>query len=241
MISITHNSKPVVFVADVHLSPSRPDITQAFHDFLDNLEAIDALYIMGDLFEVWLGRDLVGSLSPTLDKLQATSQRFPIYFCCGNRDFLLNEQEAQKLGFHWLPDHQVIDLFGQPTLVLHGDTLCTDDVRYQKYRRLIHIKWLQKLFLRTPHAFRHWVHKKIAHQSQADKKVKAEAIMDVNAQAVQALCEQHQVQGLIHGHTHRPNLHQTPFPRFVVGDWYQQSSVLTIDRQGHQLNQRPLK
>lgn len=240
MISITHNSKPVVFVADVHLSPSRPDITQAFHDFLDNLKGIDALYIMGDLFEVWLGRDLVGSLSATLDKLQATSQRFPIYFCCGNRDFLLNEQEAQSLGLHWLPDHQVINLFGQRTLVLHGDTLCTDDVRYQKYRRFIHIKWLQKLFLKTPHTLRHWVHRKIVSQSHIDKQDKTEAIMDVNAQAVANLCTKHQAQGLIHGHTHRPALHQTPYPRFVVGDWYQQSSVLTIDVHGHQLQHHPL-
>lgn len=239
---ITHQSKPVVFIADIHLSDARPDITAAFHQFLDQLQDIDALYIMGDLFEVWLGEDILPQMmQETVQQLRQASQRFPIYFCCGNRDFLLHSCSAANMGMVSLPDIQPINLFGTPTLIMHGDTLCTDDQAYQRYRKLVHQPWLQKLFLQLPQSVRFKVYRHIDQKSKQGKEHKTIEIMDATPRAIQYTLKQYQAKRIIHGHTHRPHLHEySEYQRWVVGDWYQQSSVLIVHQNGHELQQAPL-
>tara|TARA_B100001094_G_C18195774_1_gene810794 strand:+ start:12909 stop:13637 length:729 start_codon:yes stop_codon:yes gene_type:complete len=238
---ITHQSKPVVFIADIHLSDTRPDITQAFHQFLNQIQDIDALYIMGDLFEVWLGEDVLPPrMQETLEQLRQASQRFPIYFTCGNRDFLLHAQSATNIGMISLPDIQKINLFGTPTLIMHGDTLCTEDKAYQKYRACVHQNWLQKLFLRLPKWIRLKVYRHIYQKSKQGKQGKTIDIMDASPQAVEQALRQHQAERIIHGHTHRPKLHEdAKYQRWVVGDWYQQSSVLIVHPDGYELKHTP--
>ena len=239
---ITHQSKPVVFIADIHLSDTRPDITAAFHQFLSQLKDIDALYIMGDLFEVWLGEDILPQImQETVQRLRQASQYFPIYFCCGNRDFLFHSHNAANMGMTYLPDIQTINLFGTPTLIMHGDLLCTEDQAYQRYRKLAQTPWIQQLFLKLPQSARLKIYRYIDQKSKQDKQHKTTEIMDATPKTVQHILKQYQAKRIIHGHTHRPQLHEhSDYQRWVVGDWYQQSSVLIVHPDGHELQQASL-
>jgi len=227
-----------LFISDLHLDETRPQIVELFTRFLTReARGADALYILGDLFESWIGDDDDGALPERVAQALRTlrDSGVPIYFMHGNRDFLLDADYAERAGLTLLADPNVVDLHGERTLLMHGDTLCTDDTAYQEFRAVVRNPDWQKQFrarsLSERHAF--------AAQARAES-VKHTAgakpeIMDVNQGAVVAAMRKHAVRMLIHGHTHRPathrfNLDGQAAERIVLGDWYEQSSVLTWPR-----------
>jgi UDP-2,3-diacylglucosamine hydrolase len=232
-----------LFISDLHLSDERPAITALFLDFLrERAAGAAALYILGDLFEVWLGDDAVPpGYAPVLEGLQRLAGGgVPVYVMHGNRDFLLGGQFAHQSGCRLLPDPTVIDLDGEPTLLMHGDTLCTDDLEYQQFRARVRNPETQRQFLSLPPAQRQVVARQYRSESRERSRLKSEAIMDVNQGAVEAVLRRHGVQRLIHGHTHRPAVHRFELDgreaqRLVLGDWYQQGSVLICGGEGCRL------
>ncbi len=217
-----------LFIADLHLSEQQPQITAAFFSFLENeTENIDALYILGDLFEVWIGDDEHTQLMDEVAaRLAAARQKygFKIFYIHGNRDFMLGKRYAQQATMQLLHEHSEIDLYGQNVLVMHGDTLCLADKNYQKMRRVIHNPLLQFIFNRLPLALRKKIGWKIRTASQSKKVYKHKNIMAVTQSEVLRLLEKHQAQLLIHGHTHQAAKHTfelsgKPALRFDVGDW----------------------
>lgn len=227
-----------LFISDLHLDESRPEIVDLFERFLaTEARGAQALYILGDLFESWIGDDDDSPLAERVARaLRALSDSgVPIYFMRGNRDFVLGKDFARKAGMTILDDPTIIELDGKPAMLTHGDTLCIDDVDYQKFRRIMHNRWFQRIALALPLSIRRRIAGRLRGQSQKHVARKAEAIMDVNQSAVEAAMRERGVRLLIHGHTHRPATHRFDMDgqtaeRIVLGDWYDQSSILTWPR-----------
>lgn len=229
-----------LFIADLHLCQEEPAITAGFLHFLQR-EAphCDALYILGDLFEAWIGDDDPNPLHQKIaNALRALP--VPVYFIHGNRDFLIGRRFARDSGMTLLPEEQVLELYGHRLLIMHGDTLCTDDQGYQRFRAKVHQRWIQTLFLALPL----FIRKRIATRMRADSKQanqhKSLTIMDVNQQAVEAAMQRQQVRLLIHGHTHRPAIHALTLQgkaaeRAVLGAWHSEGSMIQLDDSGIQL------
>lgn len=235
-----------LFISDLHLSPSRPDITRCFTHFMRE-EAIhaDALYILGDLFEFWIGDDDKSAFATSIREefKQLTKHGVPCYFSHGNRDFLIGKRFAKQTDMVLLEEEAVIDLYGQKIVVLHGDTLCTDDVKYLAYREKVHQPWLQWVFNRIPFFIKTKIVGKVQSDIGNEKQTKSLDIMDVNLDAVSRCLANHSASMMIHGHTHRPNVHQVndtnaPYTRIVLGDWYEQGSVLVFTPEGYSLEKR---
>ncbi|MDH3285144.1 MAG: UDP-2,3-diacylglucosamine diphosphatase [Acidobacteriota bacterium] len=232
-----------LFVADVHLDRGRPHITELFIEFLANDAAgADALYILGDLYEYWLGDDdPLEGLSHSIDALsELTRSGVPAYFIRGNRDLLAGEGFARRSGCEILNDPEVIDLYGEPTLIMHGDLLCTDDVRHQEFRSQARLRTWQDKFLAKPLEERERLVKRMRAVSREETAAKPREILDVSQRAVEMAFVEHGVRRLIHGHTHRPGVHDLtigggPAQRIVLGDWYEQGSVLRCNRQTREL------
>jgi UDP-2,3-diacylglucosamine hydrolase len=232
-----------LFISDLHLSAERPDITSLFIQFL-NKEArqAEALYILGDLFEAWLGDDMVlPEYAEAIAAMKALSDSgVPVFIMHGNRDFLLGEKFAAMSGVSLLDDPTCIDLYGKPTLLLHGDTLCTDDVKYQQFRTMVRDPaWQQQMLALSP-TERLKLAREYRQMSQAETGNKAEDIMDVNQQTLEQVMQTQGVYYMIHGHTHRPAIHDFNInlqaaTRIVLGDWYEQGSVLVCDENGCEL------
>ena len=221
------------FIADLHLSENRPHLLALFRQFMqEQAPQAEKLYILGDLFDFWIGDDEHSNLISEVQQLirHLTEQGVPCYFQHGNRDFLIGKKFANACGLTLLPTYQVIDLYGTPTLLCHGDTLCVDDVKYQHYRKKVHQKWRQWLFLHLPLKVRLKIAEKIRAKSRQDKELKSTEIMDVNADFVQQIFAQFHVTQMIHGHTHRQKHHEIPphFHRIVLGDWGETSSLLEV-------------
>ena len=221
------------FIADLHLSENRPHLLALFRQFMqEQAPEAEKLYILGDLFDFWIGDDEQSDLISEVQQLirHLTEQGVPCYFQHGNRDFLIGKKFANACGLTLLPTYQVIDLYGTPTLLCHGDTLCVDDVKYQQYRKKVHQKWRQWLFLHLPLKVRLNIAEKIRAKSRQDKQLKSTEIMDVNAVFVQQMFAQFHVTQMIHGHTHRQKHHEIPphFHRIVLGDWGETSSLLEV-------------
>ena len=221
------------FIADLHLSENRPHLLALFRQFMqEQAPEAEKLYILGDLFDFWIGDDEQSDLISEVQQLirHLTEQGVPCYFQHGNRDFLIGKKFANACGLTLLPTYQVIDLYGRPTLLCHGDTLCVDDVKYQHYRKKVHQKWRQWLFLHLPLKVRLKIAEKIRAKSRQDKQLKSTEIMDVNADFVQQIFAQFHVTQMIHGHTHRQKHHEIPphFHRIVLGDWGETSSLLEV-------------
>jgi UDP-2,3-diacylglucosamine hydrolase len=229
---------PTFFISDLHLDDARPQITELFARFLkEDARGADALYVLGDLFESWIGDDddapLARRVAHALRDLSDSG--VPIYFMRGNRDFLLGADYAKQCGMTLLGDPALVELGGERTLLMHGDTLCTDDIEYQKFRALVRNPSWQRQFLGKPLTERRAFAEQARGESRKQTATKAANIMDVNQGAVESTMRAHGVRRLIHGHTHRPATH--PFDldgktaeRIVLGDWYEQSSVLTWPR-----------
>ena len=229
---------PIYFIADLHLSESHPQLTALFQKFIQEKAVhAQAVYILGDLFDFWIGDDenspLVQTIKQTIRSL--TERGVACYFIHGNRDFLIGKTFARDTGMTLLPEYAVIDLFGTPTLLCHGDTLCTDDHSYQKFRRTVHQKWLQRLFLLLPLTLRLNIATKIRKQSKQDKQHKTADIMDVNPTFTHETVQRFHTPLLIHGHTHRENIHRnTDYTRIVLGDWRDNyASILEVDAEGY--------
>jgi UDP-2,3-diacylglucosamine hydrolase len=225
-----------LFLSDLHLDESRPQATQRFLELLRGEAAsADALYILGDLFEYWIGDDVETALSSTVaNALRDLSAGGTA--CCfihGNRDFMLGEDYARRCGMQLLAEETVVDLYGQPALLMHGDQLCTDDVGYQRIRTMVRDPaWQADLLRKTP-AERIAFARDAREQSATHKQGVSEVIMDVNDHAVANAFRRHGVTTLIHGHTHRPAVHELsvknhPARRIVLGDWYTQGSMLRV-------------
>ena len=231
-----------LFVSDLHLDPKRPHIIAAFCRFLNECSSADALYILGDLFEYWIGDDdpAIG-LEPAINAISELSNSgVPIYFIHGNRDFLIGKRFSKQTQCKILAEETVIDLYGTPTLIMHGDTLCTDDIAYQKYRAKARNPFIQKPLLMLSVKRRLKIAEGLRNKSKSAVQEKPEYIMDVNQQAVEKVMLKHNVNVLIHGHTHRPaehefNLNGTKYQRIVLGDWYEHGSVLRCTSESVQL------
>ena len=232
-----------LFIADLHLQTEEPAITAGFLRFLrGEAKSADALYILGDLFEAWIGDD---DPNPLHREMAAAIRALvdsgvPCYFIHGNRDFLIGKRYARESGMTLLPEEQVLDLYGRRVLIMHGDTLCTDDTGYLAFRAKVHTPWIQKVFLALPLFIRNRIAARMRAGSKAANSSKSMTIMDVNPQAVASVMEKHGVQWLIHGHTHRPDVHSLiangePAHRVVLGAWHTEGSMVKVTPEGVEL------
>ncbi|WP_440995286.1 UDP-2,3-diacylglucosamine diphosphatase [Arhodomonas sp. SL1] len=241
------HAAPLLFISDLHLDPQRPAIIRLFAEFLaTEATTAGALYILGDLFEAWIGDDAISGDEPPLRALYGLTRRgVPVRVMRGNRDFLLGERFAELTGVELLPDPSVIRIDGVPVALAHGDALCTDDHDYQRFRAMVRDPAWQDEFLARPLAEREAYARQAREQSSARNERLDDTLMDVNPQAVAALMREQGVSTLIHGHTHRPAIHRLeldghPAERIVLGDWYDQGSVLRWHRGAHRLSSLPL-
>jgi len=237
-----------LFISDLHLDPERPAITALFLAFLETrAPGAEALYILGDLFEAWIGDDDASPMNRAVARgLQACADAgTPVFVMHGNRDFLMGQEFALQAGCTLLEDPACIDLYGTPTLLMHGDLLCTDDTAYLAFRDMVRSAQWQTELLSKPLEQRRRIAAELRRQSREQTGGKPEAIMDVNHQAVQDTMRRYRVRRLIHGHTHRPAIHELsvagqPAQRIVLGDWYQQGSVLECGPAGCTLQSLPV-
>lgn len=236
-----------LFISDLHLCVDRPTITALFLRFLEQeVTKCAALYILGDLFEVWLGDDDTGpENSPILAGLRKlVIHGVAVHIMHGNRDFLIGSGFEANTGCRLLPEPTIIDLYGQPTLLMHGDTLCTQDIAYQKIRSQVRDPAWQQALLSLPLAKRAELARQYRMESAEQTRHKPEAIMDVDQSAVEQVMREHQVTQLIHGHTHRPAIHEFLLDgqaarRIVLGDWYEQGSALWCASDGCRFSRLP--
>lgn len=230
-----------LFISDLHLCGVRPAITELFLDFLRyRARSADSLYVLGDLFEYWIGDEAVKheEFRPIVRGLRELSDSgTPVFVMHGNRDFLIGQGFETATGARLLPDPVRIDLHGIPTLLMHGDTLCIDDIEYMNFRSKVRSHSWQRGFLGKSVKERNLIvhnYREISKNSTAAKKPE---IMDVNQGAVDNIMRENRVYRLIHGHTHRPKEHVfkldgQPACRMVLGDWYEQGSVLQVNARG---------
>ena len=234
-----------LFISDLHLDPERPEVIDLLVRFLGGRAAgADALYVLGDLFEYWIGDDDArDGLLPAIEALRRLGDAgVPVSFMAGNRDFLVGTGFAESTGCRLLEDPTRLELYGIPTLLMHGDTLCTDDVAYQSLRQQLRDPAWQAGFLALPLAQRRAQAEALRRESREATRGKAADIMDVNAEEVAAAFRQHDVRRMIHGHTHRPAVHELNIDgeaaeRIVLGDWYTQGSVLSVTSDGYSLEE----
>lgn len=229
-----------LFIADLHLSDDTPDLTALFEQFLrDHSGKAAALYILGDFFEAWTGDDDDSHTAQTVaTAIQKFSQHAPVYFLAGNRDFLLGKHYAQRANMTLLPENHMITLHGKHILLTHGDEMCTDDAAYLRYRKIIRQPLLGKILLQLPFGKRKQIAEQIRAKSRA-RKSESYAIADVTEQGVQAACNKNRALDIIiHGHTHRQNVHQHDFAgktitRYVLPDWLDgKGGYLAADENG---------
>ena len=236
-----------LFISDLHLEADRPDIGHQFLQFLqtDASEA-DDLYILGDLFEAWVGDDDPNthyfSIKRALRKL--TDSGIPVYFMHGNRDFMVGSGFANETGVKILKDPYKVTMYGQKTLLSHGDILCIDDVQYQRVRKMVRDPAWQASMKAKPLKERLRIAHEARRQSLEQTINKSLEIMDVNQDEVKRVIKEHNVDVLLHGHTHRPDIHTVDLgnrkaKRIVLGDWYTQGSVVRWDSRGPKLEAMP--
>jgi len=233
----------VLFISDLHLDANRPEATRAFHRFLDQRAAsAEALYVLGDLFEAWVGDDddspLAQEIIAALAQLAAGGAS--VFFTRGNRDFLAGEEFARRSGVRLLKETSVIEIGGERVLLMHGDSLCADDTDYQEFRAMVRDPGWQAQFLALPLMARRALAAQARDASRVSTRGKPMEIMDVNAAAVAEAMRLHGVRRLIHGHTHRPAVHEFNLDgeratRMVLGDWFRRGWALEWDEAGFRL------
>ena len=233
-----------LFISDLHLEEGRPEITRAFSRFIQQ-EAInaDALYILGDFFEVWIGDDFRSPFTKKIITLlqQVSNAGVPLYFMQGNRDFLIGSDFCSAAGCTLLADPTVITLNNEPILLCHGDHLCTNDKDYMAFRKMVRNPEWQRIFLSKPLTERTSIARQLRDHSKTETREKNYEILDVTESEVIPYMEKYGVTTLIHGHTHRPRIHplkikENTAKRIVLGDWYTQSSVLRVNNGTYDLS-----
>ncbi len=236
-----------LFVSDVHLDASASEASTQFLDFLESHAArVEALYILGDLFEVWVGDDDpdTGKARIVAGLRGLTQSGVACFVIHGNRDFLLGRSFCDASGCRLLPDPVIVELEGERVLVTHGDALCTDDHSYQELRTTVRDADWQRRFLALPFAARD----RFANQARAGSRAHTARtipeIMDVNSSAVEAAFRATRTHRMIHGHTHRPGVHDSvidgePAQRIVLGAWYEQGSYLSVESGDYELRTLP--
>lgn len=234
------NLKSTLFISDIHLDKNQPDITRPFLQFLSEIRSpVAALYILGDLFETWIGDD--DGIPEHREIIQAlrkvTQAGIPVFVMHGNRDFLMGKHFFKETGCQFLPDESVISLYGKNVLLMHGDTLCTRDTAYIKMRRIIRHPFVRRLFLTLPLSIRLAIANKMREKSKQHTSATAYDMMDVTQDEVQRVMQDHKASYLIHGHTHRPGVHQfalqgMPVERIVLGAWHERGNVLMWGEKG---------
>jgi len=224
-----------IFISDLHLDKDRPKVIRYFIDFLNNLESdIESLYILGDFVEYWVGDDDPGDgLEEVFSSIKKKSNSIPIYFMHGNRDFMISEKFCNHHGMKFLKDPTKIKLHGKKILLMHGDTLCIDDIEYQKFRTMVRSPLWQNEMLKKSLEERINLAKMLRAKSLSETGTKDEVIMDVSNDEVISQLKKYDVDMIIHGHTHRPNIHKIisedrEYKRIVLGDWYDKSFILRI-------------
>ena len=233
-----------LFISDLHLTEERPEANERFMSFLeDTARRAEALYILGDFFEYWIGDDDLGQpfhavIAGLLQSISRSGVR--IGFMHGNRDFLVGERFCAATGARLLHDPTVENLGGEKTLLMHGDTLCTDDLEYHAWRRQVRDPAFQAAFLAKSLEERRRLIMQMREKSKEVVQGKAPEIMDVNDEAVREAMRRHGVRRLIHGHTHRPGRHDVALDggrgeRWVLPDWYGRGGYLQVDRRGARL------
>jgi UDP-2,3-diacylglucosamine hydrolase len=232
-------SNQTIFLSDIHLCESRPRIIDAFVSFLSKLtNEVDALYILGDLFEYWIGDDSRQHENVIKALKKVTNQHIQVFLMHGNRDFLIGSAFEKKTGAVLLNDPILVEIYGKKVLLCHGDTLCTDDIEYQSFRDKIRSESWKNEFLKKSLAERVSIANEFRKESELNKKKKSVKIMDVNLDEVnRTLIQFNYPDFLIHGHTHRPNQHSInldghQIQRIVLGDWYEQGSYLILNAHG---------
>jgi len=239
----------VVFISDLHLDAKHPEISEIFCKLIDqSIGKIDALYILGDFFNTWLGdndsNEFIEHIKQQLKKL--TTSNIPVYFMRGNRDFLIGKKFLEETGCQFLPDPTVIDLYGTKTLLMHGDTLCTKDKTYLAFRKVVQ----SPLFRFSHHVCPLFIRRGIANalrkiSRSSNKNHKAAEILDVTPEEIPRVMREHKVTQLIHGHTHRPSIHyifdsNEPLLHIVLSDWHESGHMLICKPNG-QLRLIPIK
>jgi len=232
--------KETLFISDLHLGSTRPEITQRFLRFLEHrMRSVERLYVLGDLFDAYLGDD--DNASPNREVKSAfkqlTESGTEVHFQHGNRDFLLGGRFARETGVNLLGDYEVIYLYGVPTLITHGDLLCTDDFQYQKARERVRTEEWKQAALSKPLWLRRLYARWYRFKSSLDKRGKTAEIMDVNPATVKETMLRYGVDRLIHGHTHRPAVHELEIEnkqcrRFVLPEWGKNETVLCWNQEG---------
>ena len=236
-----------LFISDLHLDAVRPAGIEQFIRFLDNeASRSDALYILGDLFEAWIGDDDTDAgYKPVIEALATLHRRgIPCHFMHGNRDFLIGRRFAAATGCRLLGDYEAIEVAGAQVLLTHGDLLCTGDKPYMALRATVRSPDWQHDFLARPLAERRAIADDLRDKSRAAIAEKPVEIMDVNQQAVEDTMRDYGVDHLLHGHTHRPGVHRftrdgMPATRIVLGAWHEQGSVVRWDASGFRLETLP--
>ncbi|HSC84785.1 MAG TPA: UDP-2,3-diacylglucosamine diphosphatase [Pseudomonas sp.] len=232
----------ILLISDLHLEEQRPDISRAFVHFLQTrAPQAEALYILGDFFEVWIGDDAMTPFQREIAHAlrQLSDSGTQIFLMHGNRDFMLGQAFCREAGCTLLPDPSIVQLNGEPVLLMHGDSLCTLDVGYMKLRRLLRNPLSLFILRHLPLATRHKLARKLRNESRTQTRMKASDIIDVTPEEVPRVMAAHSVRTLIHGHTHRPAMHElqvggAPARRIVLGDWDRQGWALQIDEHGYQ-------
>jgi len=238
-----------LFISDLHLHEERPDITDAFFGFLkDQAYKADSLYILGDFFEVWIGDDFNSPLiQATKEALMMLAHHHTSLFIMhGNRDFLIADTFCRECNATLISDPTLITLQGRSALLMHGDTLCTDDTDYLQFRQMVRNPLWQAEFLSKPLPERKAIAKHLRDQSKKSATYKNQDIMDTNQQEVERVLESHNIELLIHGHTHRPAKHRISTQnldaeRIVLGDWDKYGWFLRADDDGMALTQFAIK
>ena len=230
----------ILLISDLHLEEERPDISRAFLHFLETRASqAEALYILGDFFEVWIGDDAMTPFQHSIaEALRWLSERGTrIYLMHGNRDFMLGDGFCRAAGCTLLSDPSVVELCGERVLLMHGDSLCTRDEGYMRLRRLLRNPFSLLVLRHLPLSTRRKLARKLRNESRSQTRMKATDIIDVTPELIPRVLAEHRVRTLIHGHTHRPATHELlvnsqPAQRIVLGDWDRQGWVLQVDESG---------
>ncbi|MCU1722844.1 UDP-2,3-diacylglucosamine diphosphatase [Pseudomonas sp. 5P_5.1_Bac1] len=234
----------ILLISDLHLQEERPDITRAFLDLLaTRARDAQALYILGDFFEAWIGDDGMTPFQTSICQALRTlsDSGTQVFLMHGNRDFLIGKAFCKAAGVTLLRDPSVVEMGGEPVLLMHGDSLCTRDEAYMKLRRTLRNPLSLWILRHLPLATRRKLARKLRSESKTQTRMKATDIIDVTAEEVPRIMQQHGVHTLVHGHTHRPAIHKLTLDdgsagrRIVLGDWDRQGWALQVDEQGFQL------